>query len=68
MIDDNEEDYLNDNLLGEEEQVSSPTRKSVDLGRELDSEDQRSYRLVIAIDYGTTFTGEKSLLKIFELN
>src|SRR2546423_1610266 len=81
------EDWLNENLLEDGNGVSSPTRRSADFHRQLDSHDQgpydshdqgpydshdqgpydshdqgpddshdqRPYRLVIAIDYGTTF-------------
>jgi serine/threonine protein kinase len=45
--------------------VSSPARRPADLPRQLDSHDLGSYRLVIAIDYGTAFTSEQSLLVIF---
>ena len=43
--------------------VFPPTPSPADMPRQLDSLSlsQRSYRLVIAIDYGTTFTGEQSL-------
>jgi hypothetical protein len=100
-----EEDWLNENLLADGDDVSSPTQISADFPRQLgshdqglydshdqefydshdqgpydshdqrpdgshdqrldDSRDQRPYRLVIAIDYGTTFTGEQSLIAIF---
>jgi hypothetical protein len=45
--------------------VSSPARRSADLPRQLDSHGLGSYRLVIAIDYGTAFTSGQSLLVIF---
>lgn len=72
-----DEDWLNENLLDDGYSASLPTRSSADLPRQLDPHDpadflrqldphdQGPYRLVIAIDYGTTFTGKQSLVAIF---
>lgn len=63
LLDSSEEDYLVENLLGDADSISSPTRESPDSAqrrRILDSPVQLPYRLVIAVDYGTTFTGEQS--------
>lgn len=68
MLDHTNEDYLRENLLGEDEDyVPAPTQRSADLPEDLDhqevyNQDSDSYRLVIAVDYGTTFTGEHSPL------
>jgi hypothetical protein len=59
-----DEDDWYENLLGDGDSVSSPIRVSADSPRQFDSHDQGPYRLVIAIDYGTTFTGEQSLLAV----
>jgi hypothetical protein len=60
-----DEDWLNENLLDDGGDDSSPTPTSADFPPQVDSHDQGPYRLVIAIDYGTTFTGEQSLVAIF---
>ncbi|KAI9868488.1 MAG: hypothetical protein M1813_005932 [Trichoglossum hirsutum] len=60
LLDSSEEDYLVENLLGDADSISSHTRESPDSAqrrRILDSPVQLPYRLVIAVDYGTTFTG-----------
>jgi hypothetical protein len=64
LLDHPDQDWLNENLLEDGDNVPSPTRRSADLPRQLDSHDLGPYRLVIAIDYGTTFTGEQSLVAI----
>lgn len=60
-LDGSETDYMNDDLLKEEyyDNDTSPPYNYQDLPKqpENDSRDIASHRLVIAIDYGTTYTG-----------
>lgn len=65
MLDHSDQDYLNENLLGDGDSVSPTTRRSADLPGQFDSHGQGPYRLVVAIDYGTTFTGEQTSLSKF---
>lgn len=54
---DRNDDYLNDNLLAEGDEEDSMS-ESPKLSHRTPAYDAGSNRLVIAIDYGTTFTGE----------
>lgn len=62
-IDYSDQDYLKDNLLdGDEDDVSSTTFRTAESSKlppQRDTHDLGSNRLVIAIDYGTTFTGKR---------
>ena len=62
-----EPDYLHDDLLEDDGfDASPPSYKYQDLPRQFESDSNDGnfgnlHRLVIAIDYGTTFTGEHAL-------
>ena len=62
IVDSPDQDYLQDNLLDEDEDdLAPPTSKIVDPPKPLRQRGtpDGSSRLVIAIDYGTTFTGKR---------
>ena len=67
-IDHSDQDYLKDNLLGgDEDELSSPTFRAPEspkLPPQRGTHDVGSSRLVIGIDYGTTFTGKRYLVTL----
>lgn len=70
IIDRPDQDYLLDNLLDEDDDLAppSPTFKTVDPPKPLRQRGtpDGSPRLVIAIDYGTTFTSKRYRLVMID--
>lgn len=69
LLDRSDHDYLNDNLLegDEEDEDDESMSESPKAKYQTPSSDVGSSRLVIAIDYGTTFTGTLTLCPRVEM-